>query len=152
MVFQLSVKRNTFSVCLLALTVMSVFFLSYSIYIILETALAVRSLTVSLLPVSIEGNESEADFHLIIGNPSVIPLKLFFYSIHIYFNDTHIAKKQANYREPLPLPSHKETNLTIAVTLNNQTFYSDGVWRLNVRFLLETPLPQKAGYTTTLVK
>lgn len=151
----MSLNRKMLFICFLALTIFSISFLSYTLYIILETSQALRSLEVSLSDVIIKENGSEAYFHLVICNPSTIRLKVFFYAAEIYFNNKYIDERKGNPKfqdEPLPLPPHMKTNLKITLPLNNQTSYSDGVWKLNLRFILETPLPQRGGYTTILEK
>jgi len=151
----MSLNRKMLSICFLALTIFSIFALSYTLYIVLETSRVLRFLEVSLSDVTIKENGSEAYFHLVICNPSTISLKVFFYETKIYFNDNYVDERKGHptfQGEPLPLPSYAKTNLNITLSLNNQTSYSDGVWKLNLRFILETPLPQRGGYTTILEK
>jgi len=147
----MSRNRKVLSICFLVLTISSIVILSYSLYIILETYHALRSLEISLSNVSIEANGSEAYFHLVFCNPSLVQLEIYFLGTRIYFDGDYVGLKEISfYLEPLPLPTSVETNLTMTLPLNNQTSYLDGVWKIVIITLtLETPLPERGGYLPT---
>ena len=153
MVSSMSLKRKVLSICFLTLTIVSISFLSYTLYMTFGTSWAVRSLKVSLSDYSIKENGSKAYFYLVINNPSSIHLEVFFLRTKFYFNNNYIDQRERSFKfEPLSLPTNVETHLTIILQLGNQSSYSEGVWKLNLRFILETPLPQRGGHSTILEK
>lgn len=141
----MSLKRKIPFICFLALTMFSVSSLSYTLYITFGTSWAIRSIKVSLSDVRINENGSKAYFSIVIYNPSSVHLGITFLRAGIYFNDSYIEKRELSFqREPLWLSTNTETNLTTALTSNDQASYSTGVWRLELTLYMETPLPQRA--------
>lgn len=108
---------------------------------------------VSLSDVRIEENDSKAYFDLVIINPSRIHLEVYFLRTEVYFNNSYVDEREMGFHlKPLALPTNVGTDLMVTLPLSNQTSYLDGIWRLNLRFILETPLPQRGGYKTVLEK
>ena len=134
----------------MALTILSILVFSYTMYLIFETSKAVRSLTASISAIRTEENASEAYFSITIYNPSEIPLGLYSYRVIAYFDNNYIDEKQSYSYQPLQLPGNTAKNLSVTISLNNQTIYPDGSWRLNTRFKFQTPLPGDITFHTVL--
>lgn len=107
-------------------------------------------LEVSLSDVDTEENGS-VHFFLVIYNPSLIRLKVYHYSIDIYKNNDELIKKMRG-NPNLVLPANTERNFTLTLEPEDNSTDSTGVWRLNLRFVLETPLPETGSYKTVLEK
>jgi LEA14-like dessication related protein len=147
----MSLKRKVPLICFLVLTMVSSFFLSYTLYITFGTTWALRSIYVSLPDVKINEDVSEAYFPLSICNPTSIHLKVFFLKVEIYFNGSYLGKSQSGFQsEPQWFSPSMEKNLTIPLTSNNQISYSNGVWKLVVTVMIETPLPQRTTITRSI--
>lgn len=147
----MSLKRKALLICFLVLTMVSVFFLSYTLYFTFGTTWALRSIYVSLLDVKINEDVSEAHFPLNICNPTSIHLEVFFLKVDIFFNGSYLGKSQLGFQsKPRWLSPSMETNLTIHLTSNNQISYSNGVWELVVTIIIETPLPQRSTITRSI--
>lgn len=147
----MSLKRKAPLFCFLVLTMVSVFFLSYTLYLTFGTTWALRSIYVSLLDVKINKDVSEAYFPLNICNPTSIHLEVFFLKVEIFFNGSYLGKSQLGFQsKPRWLSPSMETNLTIPLTSNNQISYSNGVWELVVTIIIETPLPQRSTITRSI--
>ena len=149
----MSLKHKAPFICFSVLTIFSVSFLSYTLYVTFGTSEAIRSMNVSLSKIRIGENESKAYFSLVFYNPSNMHLGIFAYRAEIYFNNSYIGRITENFADkPVPLPSNIETNLTITLALNNQVSYSDVLWKLDLYLRIETPLPQRGSYSTILEK
>jgi hypothetical protein len=142
--------RKTLAICFLALTIFSIFFLSYTTYLILETTKAGRSMTASISDINLKENASKASFLIDVYNPSNIRLALYFYEIGVEFEDDYVNKAVGYRHQPLPFPPNAVTNLNITVALDDETSYSNNGWILNVELMLRTPLPGRIIYTTVL--
>ena len=153
MVSSMSLKHKIPFICFLVLTIFSVFFLSYTIYMTFGTSVAIRSMSVSLSKIRIDENESKAYFSLVFYNPSSMHLGIFAYSAKIYSNNSYVGEKVENFQDkPLSLPPNIETNLTITLALNNQVSDSDVVWKVGLYLRIETPLPRRGSYSIILEK
>lgn len=149
----MSLKHKAPFICFSVLTIFSVYFLSYTLYVTFGTSEAIRSMSVSLSKIRIDENGSKAYFSLVLYNPSNMHLAIFAYRAKIYFNNSYVGQITGNFPDkPLSLPPNNETNLTITLALNNQVSYSDVLWKLDMYLRIETPLPQRGSYSTILEK
>lgn len=149
----MSLKYKIPFICFLALTIFSVFFLSYTLYVTFGTSEAIRSMSISLSKIRIDKNGSKAYFSLVFYNPSNMHLAIFAYRAKIYFNNSYVGQITENFPDkPVSFPPNIETNLTITLALNNQVSYSDVLWKLDMYLRIETPLPQRGSYSTILEK
>jgi len=147
----MSIKRRVLLTCFIVLAVFSVSLLTYTLYITLGITRATRSITISLLHVETNENESKAYFPLTIYNPSNVQLELFFLRMNVYFNSTYLGKKESNFENnPISLSPNVEANLTVSLVLDNPASYSNGVWELDLTVILETPLPQTARISRSI--
>ena len=136
-------------ICFVALTIFSILSLGYSLFVTLEVSRGVRMLEVSLSDVDAEEDGSRVHFFLVVSNPSLIRLKVSYYSAETYLNDETI---KAAGRPNLVLPANRERNFTITLEPEDHFTESPSVWRLNLNFVLETPLPESGSYKTVLEK
>lgn len=141
----MSLKYKAMFICFLVLTIFSLSALSYTLYIIFGTSLAIRTMKISLSDFNINENESKANFSLVVHNPSSIYLTISFLRAKLYFNDFTIGKRELSFQsKPLGLPANTETNLSFTLSLSDQFPNSEENWTLNLYVILNTPLPQKA--------
>jgi len=147
----MSLKYKVPLVCFLAITIFSLALLGYTLYITLGTKWALSSLSVSLSPVKINENMSTADFPLVICNPSNMRLAIFYLKAEIKFNNTDIGIEELNFQyQLLELQTNVKTNVTVTIPVDNQTSYSNGIWSLELRLILDTSLPKQSSINRVL--
>ncbi len=133
--------RKILYICFLALTIFSILYTSYTMYLVFETTGVGRSLVASISDIGIKEDGSGAYFLIELINPSNIRLDLYNYEVTARLDGTPIATKQSYKYQPLQLHGNTATNLNITISFNNQISHSNGPWSLDLQLMLRTPLP-----------
>jgi hypothetical protein len=143
----MSLKLKIPFICFLAISLFSLFLMSYTLYVTFGTRWATRVLTVSLTDVTMNESASRTHFSLAITNPTNIRLEIFFISVDIQFNNTNVGSTvELSYQfQPLELQTNVKTNVGFDIQLVNSTSYSNGFWNLTVDITLDTLLPQQTS-------
>jgi hypothetical protein len=148
--------RKTLFIGFMVMTIISILFFSYTMYLVFGAAKAVRSLTVSISEIEIDEDSSEASFLLLIYNPSNIHLGLYRYEVEFHFLNEYIDERISYSHQATPLPSKEGMNLSWTISLTEraegQDPYSSSGWTLEIEFRFRTPLPLTIVHTEILEK